>query len=350
MDYKVSVIVPVYNAEKYLHQCVNSLLEQSLDSIQIILVDDGSRDSSGKIIDSFAEKFDTIESYHKENGGSSSARNLGLTKVKGEYISFLDSDDWLESDTFEILYRVAKENGNVDIIQYRAFGESENSTYYVPRSGLYYYTELKDKIYPHLLPSFTEEGCPSYIRWSNCLRFYNRNLIEDNSIRYRKEIKRMEDYLFNFESTVAAQSYYYYGEKPLYHVVQNPLSKSRNYHPAMLESCNYSFSQIMNFLREHEENLERFSYYDSALYFADACISNEMSLNSLLSNVIRVRKVLKSPICVFLREKDSQIVEGWYGKVLQLIKKNSAFYFVYRYKLRAKLKRGYNLIKKQIKH
>ena len=92
---KVSVIIPVYNAEKYLHKCVDSVLNQTLDDIEIILVDDGSTDKSPSICDDFEIKFDSIRVIHKENGGLSSARNFGMDKANGEFIGFVDSDDYI---------------------------------------------------------------------------------------------------------------------------------------------------------------------------------------------------------------------------------------------------------------
>lgn len=341
MDYNVSVIVPVYNAEKYLHQCINSLIKQSIfPSIQVLLVDDGSNDSSGNIIDRYANEYKNIESYHKQNGGSSTARNLGINKAQGEYISFLDSDDWLENDAIETLYNIAINNNRVDIIQFRA---SEKDNYYVLEEGYYGFNEIKNKIYPHLLPSFTSQGKPTSLRWSNCLRFYRLSLLKENNIQYRESAITFEDCLFNVESVLAARSYYYI-DKPLYHVVNNPASKSRNYQPAMFESCDFILKEIQGCL-DSSHNKELFSYYESILYFADACITNEMSQKSLISNIIRIKKVLNSSMCKYLRENDGHNVTGWYGKVLQLIKRNSAVYLVYRYKIRKYILRLYGKIK-----
>lgn len=94
----ISVIVPVYNVEKYLNECVESLISQTCCDIEIILVDDGSRDSSGKLCDEWAAEHDNITVIHKQNGGLSSARNAGLDAAKGEYISFIDSDDIVDHD------------------------------------------------------------------------------------------------------------------------------------------------------------------------------------------------------------------------------------------------------------
>lgn len=100
----ISVIVPVYNTKEYLERCVNSLLTQTYQDMEIILVDDGSTDGSGEICDRFAEREERIRAFHKENGGSSSARNLGIDNAKGDYIGFVDSDDYVDADMYERLY------------------------------------------------------------------------------------------------------------------------------------------------------------------------------------------------------------------------------------------------------
>lgn len=99
----ISVVVPIYNVEKYLERCVRSLESQSYDNLEIILVDDGSTDSSGKMCDRYAQENEKIVAFHKENGGLSDARNYGMERAKGEYIIFIDSDDYVEPDMMELL-------------------------------------------------------------------------------------------------------------------------------------------------------------------------------------------------------------------------------------------------------
>lgn len=94
----ISVIVPVYNVEKFLSRCLNSILAQTYNNLEVILVDDGSTDNSGKICDDYALKDKRIRVIHKQNGGVSSARNMALSVAKGEYIGFVDSDDYIEND------------------------------------------------------------------------------------------------------------------------------------------------------------------------------------------------------------------------------------------------------------
>lgn len=112
---KVSVVVPIYNVEKYLGKCVNSLVKQTIDSMEILLIDDGSTDKSGEIAKKFATEYDNVHYFRKENGGLSDARNYGIPKCKGEYISFIDSDDYIELDMFERMYEEANEK-TADIV------------------------------------------------------------------------------------------------------------------------------------------------------------------------------------------------------------------------------------------
>ena len=113
---KISVIVPVYNVEKYLDKCLKSLVNQTLKEIEIIVVNDGTKDNSQKIIDKYVKKYPKlVKSYIKKNGGLSSARNYGLKYAKGKYISFIDSDDWVRKDMFEKMYEKADKE-DLDIV------------------------------------------------------------------------------------------------------------------------------------------------------------------------------------------------------------------------------------------
>ena len=101
----ISVIVPVYNTEKYLHRCIDSILAQTFTDFELLLIDDGSKDNSGKICDEYAAKDSRVRVFHKENGGVSSARNLGLDNAQGEWIAFVDSDDYISPQMYELLYK-----------------------------------------------------------------------------------------------------------------------------------------------------------------------------------------------------------------------------------------------------
>lgn len=105
---KISIVIPVYNIESYLRQCLDSVINQTLKEIEIICVNDGSTDNSLQILEEYAEKDKRIRIFNKANGGISSARNLGMKYIKGEYTGFVDSDDWIELDMYEKLYQNAK--------------------------------------------------------------------------------------------------------------------------------------------------------------------------------------------------------------------------------------------------
>lgn len=113
---KVSVIVPIYNVENYIRTCLNSLTQQTIKDIEIILVDDGSKDHSSEIAKEYAEKYDNITYYRKENGGLSDARNYGIQYAKGEYVAFLDSDDYIDFHMYEKMYEKAKQDDS-DLVE-----------------------------------------------------------------------------------------------------------------------------------------------------------------------------------------------------------------------------------------
>lgn len=108
---KISIIVPVYNMEKYLHQCVDSILAQTFKDFELLLIDDGSKDSSPKICDDYAAADSRVKVVHKENSGQADSRNIAIAMAKAPLIGFVDSDDWIEPDMYEVLYRTMMENG-----------------------------------------------------------------------------------------------------------------------------------------------------------------------------------------------------------------------------------------------
>ena len=135
LDTLISVVIPVYNVEKYLRQCLDSVLNQTYNYFEVIMVDDGSTDSSYDICLEYSERDDRFKSFHKENGGASSARNYALDKATGEYLFFLDSDDWIEKNTLERLINTVEDN-NVDFVLFEATVTDETGS---ERQGGYSY-------------------------------------------------------------------------------------------------------------------------------------------------------------------------------------------------------------------
>lgn len=119
----VSIIVPVYNAEKYLRRCIDSILSQSFEHFELLLVDDGSTDSSGVICDEYATKDNRVRVFHKTNGGVSSARNLGIVKSCGEWVAFVDADDRLLKDALNILMNKSASGTDLVICGYEIYNE-----------------------------------------------------------------------------------------------------------------------------------------------------------------------------------------------------------------------------------
>ena len=116
MNNLISIIVPVYNVERYINTCINSIINQSYRNIEILLINDGSKDLSGEICDKWAKKDSRIKVFHKENGGLSDARNFGINKCNGEYLIFIDSDDFINKDMVKKLLKLSQEN-EADIVQ-----------------------------------------------------------------------------------------------------------------------------------------------------------------------------------------------------------------------------------------
>ena len=178
---KVSVVVPIYNAEKYLKQCLDSIQKQTLTDIEVIMIDDGSTDGSAAICRQYTD--DARFSYcHKENEGLAAARADGIERASGEYIGFIDSDDWIESNMYEKMYNAAKTN-NSDIVFCNCL-ENENGHRFTPemRNGPYTREQILSDILPRTLAYIGKYGEKRSIRWSNCLRIYRNSRIKEYQI------------------------------------------------------------------------------------------------------------------------------------------------------------------------
>ena len=175
MGIKVSIIIPVYNVEKYLRQCLDSVVSQTLRDIEIICIDDGSKDSSGAMLDEYAARDSRVKVVHKENGGYGKAINAGLGMAGGEYIGIVEPDDYIESDTYEVLYEKAVETG-VDFVKANvwAFSSTRNSFFHTFKIHSFYNKVLKPAAY---LLNYTDMGCRI---WSF---IYRADFLKKNDIR-----------------------------------------------------------------------------------------------------------------------------------------------------------------------
>lgn len=171
----ISVIVPVYNVEKYIRRCVDSIIGQTYKNLEILLVDDGSNDLSTEICDEYAEIDMRVRVFHKKNGGLSSARNLGLENAKGEYVGFVDSDDWIEKDTYSYCIDLIKnENCKVDVVQFGMSCVKDEKEQVKVRKEKITRHENKD-ILNYLMIQSTKTD--SYFSVVRCL--FSRNILQD---------------------------------------------------------------------------------------------------------------------------------------------------------------------------
>lgn len=198
---KVSVIVPIYNVEKYLEKCINSLLSQTLEDIQIILVNDGSKDNSGNIAKEYEKNNkDRVIYVEKENGGLSDARNYGLKYATGDFIAFLDSDDYIEKNAYEEMYNKAIEE-NADYVECDFIWEFPNKI-------------RIDKQYPYK----NKKEMLSFVRVVAWNKLIKRQLITDNNLEFPKGL-RYEDVEFTYK-LIPFINKFAYVDKPFIHYVQ----------------------------------------------------------------------------------------------------------------------------------
>jgi len=186
---RISVIVPVYNVEEYLKRCLDSLVNQTYSNLDILLVNDGSTDSSGQICDEYAEKDGRIRVLHKENGGVSSARNAGIDVATGDWISFIDSDDWIVEDYYEKI-AVFFEDENTDMVSVRVQRYSEFESSKKELSEKFKVFE-NDTIMKILLG---KKAFGSF--FSTCTKVYKKRVLE--GVRFELNNGYGEDILFNF--------------------------------------------------------------------------------------------------------------------------------------------------------
>ena len=226
---KISVIVPVYKVEKYLERCVNSILNQTCNDLELILVDDGSPDSCPELCDRFAQQDARIRVIHKENGGVSTARNAGLEAAQGAYIAFVDSDDWLEPDMYEKMMAVA-EAQDCDVVMcdcVKDFEDHSEIYSHAIRDGFYSREQLCREYYPHLLMMENVEY-PATI--SNVTLLW-RSTLNSGEQRYQPGVRFSEDLLFGAKLMRKAKSFFYMKGEALYHYVMNPASATHTFVP-----------------------------------------------------------------------------------------------------------------------
>ncbi len=293
----LSVIVPVYNVEEYLEQCLESVIGQTMTDMEIILVNDGSTDNSVEICQRFAEKDSRIKLLHQENQGLAAARQTGLDAAQGEYIGFVDSDDWLEPEMYEKMYTAAKEN-DADIVFCNVYrNEDKKEKPYFP-AGLYDREKMEREIFPRLLAGFDADGGENTIRWCNWLRLYRKELIDRHQIRFDKRFRRSQDLPFTFECTIHAQRYYYLAQEYLYHNRMNYESLSKGYTKNMWGLIKPLIVYLQNVVDGYEAYDFQSQMNRRAALFTFECCENENKPNNsrpVLQRLQTIRSIMNDP-------------------------------------------------------
>lgn len=223
MNCKVSIIIPVYNVGNYLRFCLNTVLEQTFTDFEVILVDDGSTDSSGIICDEYATKDKRIRVFHKENGGVSSARNLALDRIQGEWVYFCDADDMLFENSLEILYENVSEGIDSVCCGYVKISESNDLLSY-DRSKYSEIVDSSDALIDFYHPLFSKED--NVYLWNRLLR---SSIISCNKLRFHGDFAIKEDGLFLVQYLCRCKGKHKYSSIPVYKYRKNLASVMNTY-------------------------------------------------------------------------------------------------------------------------
>ena len=250
MDSLVSIIVPVYNVEKYLKECVNSLLKQTYSNIEIILVDDESTDKSGKLCDYFATKYNKIRAFHKKNSGLGLTRNYGEQRAHGKYVMFVDSDDYVDQNMVLYLMKYLYNNQKSIKIDTVIGGftkvDNNHSTLFESKYSLKNYigSDVKNKLLPRMLGSLPNKH--DSIEPSVCNRLFLKDIIINNNLKFVSERKLISEDIvwdtdyFNFSQHVIVTP------SVLYYYRYNNNSLTTRYMKNRFDNCVYFYKYMLD--------------------------------------------------------------------------------------------------------
>ncbi|MGM0874213.1 MAG: glycosyltransferase family 2 protein [Bacillota bacterium] len=280
----ISIIVPIYNVEQYLHRCLDSILAQTFTDFELILVNDGSTDNSGEICDLYAEKDTRIKIIYKKNGGLSDARNSGIKIAQGDFIGFIDSDDWIEPNMYEILYNLCIEN-NVDIstCSFNIWDKGERRKVKINKKSV---TVLDSKT---ALQNMYDGKLPGYVAWNKLykkhifetIRFPKGRIYEDAAIMYR---------VYDSTNGIAFIEY------PLYNYIYRESSITRSEFSEKRFDVVFNYNEAYSYLEmHHPEMCEKLnSIYYRSLRNMLVDIVNEKSIFKNFHYIERVSKLIRN--------------------------------------------------------
>jgi len=221
---KISIIIPVYNVKDYIRKCLDSVVNQTYKNIEILLINDGSTDNSGKICDEYALKDSRVKVFHKNNGGVSSAKNTGLKHITGKYIGFVDSDDWIEPNMYEVLYKAIKDkNVSVSVINYSKDTDAE-SIPMINKERIQSSVLTPENMIVYAFKRDYYMGFCAYL-WN---KLFSSEIIINNGLLFDEHINYGEDVLFYTNAVMSKNCLGVYTEEPLYHYYQRDSSIAKN--------------------------------------------------------------------------------------------------------------------------
>ena len=277
---KLSIIVPVYNVEPYLRRCLDSILSQTFKDFEAIIVDDGSPDNCGIIIDEYAQKDDRIIAIHQQNKGVSAARNAGLKTAKGEYVGFVDPDDWIDYLMYEKLISMIQYT-NSDVACCGWFeGESQ---VVVPKIYLMDREQYLMQIW----------SIPISIADSICNKVFRRKMIEN--IYLKENINQGEDYDYLYRSSYNVNKAVYLNE-PLYYVEQRSGSATRNGTIKRAQALEVR-ADLLEIIQKNEKNSllfsAQYSFYDLCSRFYNTIKKEEGDKRVAYRNTRIIRRIMR---------------------------------------------------------
>lgn len=311
---KVSVVVPVYNQEKYLRQCVDSIVSQTLKEIEIILVDDGSTDSSPSICDEYAAKDTRVKVIHKENAGMGAAYNTGMKLAKGEYIGFVESDDWIEPKMYEKLYTVATKE-NVDVVK-SLFSNVRGGVKQLSRQyGNPYDNRYMGRRCENVLKTVPILAYGHYSTWS---AIYRQAFIKEKAIEYpERKGASMGDIDFHWRTYTQVKSFYLLGESFYNYRLDNPLSSVNQGYKTAMESF-HAFHETFEWLLKHKTQNSYIELIFRAIYLS-ARHHNEKNCH-VFEKISHAKALAKAYACYISQMKFSYFREHEKNDFLHMLR------------------------------
>jgi len=277
-----SIIVPVYKI-KYdvLHRCINSILAQTIDNFEVILIDDGSPDECGTICEEYARMDSRVRVIHQSNGGLSVVRNVGFLESKGEWVSIVDGDDWIEPDTLEFAMEYVNEaSEEADILIWDAYVDTNGSLkknyfFETEKEGILHFCgKAKQELIDAFFPRYTKKSKSRVMdigtTWA---RLYRRHFILDNELKNIPGLKRMQDTIFNLYAIEKARTVCYRC-KHLYHYTPNELSATKRYDPDIVDTFYFLYEKFEEYVKEKNDNDYYQRLYVKFIILFGECFAN----------------------------------------------------------------------------